>query len=187
MPTSSRALPAGSIFGLSFFEPMMIPTWGSSTSISVKASSTVAIVAVSVGAAASKNKSVAVPVGCGSSEISLISLLWNLSVNGLAGDALDGAGGDVGADLHSLERDPAGGIVCTIARLGGTATQAGHIQHPPPGGDDLAVPLGGAGVGHLGDLRRLGEAGDDVALRGGLGVAGGGEDDGDCPVVLELG
>src|SRR4029077_6754219 len=112
MPASSRALPAGCIFGLSFFEPMMIPTCGSSTSISSKASSTAGIVAAWVGSAGPVGADVPVGWGWGSSEISLISFLFRL-----AGDALDGAGGDVGADLHSLEGDPAGGIVCAIARL----------------------------------------------------------------------
>src|SRR5215218_5285436 len=136
MPASSSALPAGSIFGLSFFEPMMIPTWGSSTSISVKASSTVAIVAVWLGSAGAGSAGVAAPIGCGSSEISLISFpLWF----GLTGNPLDGAGGDVGPDLHPLESDPAGCIVRPIAGLGGTATQAGQVQHPAAGGDDLAV------------------------------------------------
>ena len=40
MPASWRAWPAGCIFGLSFFEPMMIPTRGASTSISSNAAST---------------------------------------------------------------------------------------------------------------------------------------------------
>ena len=80
-----------------------------------------------------------------------------------------------------------GCIVCTIACLGRARSEPRHVQYPPAGGDDLAVALGGAGVGHLGDLRRLGEAADHVALRGGLRVAGGGEDDGHRPVVVELG
>src|SRR5690348_16740196 len=122
MPASSSAFPAGSIFGLSFFEPMMIPTCGSSTSISVNASSTVAIVAVSLGSAGG-SVGAAAPVGCGSSEISLICS----SLVRLTGDPLDGAGSDVGPDLHPVEGDPAGRIVCTIASLGGAATQAGHI------------------------------------------------------------
>src|SRR5215211_639013 len=190
MPASSSALPAGSIFGLSFFEPMMIPTCGSSTSISVKASSTVAIVAVWVGSAGG-SAGVAVPVGWGSSEISLIRssqvLILLVNLTGSAGDPLDGAGGDVGADLHSLELDPAGCIVRTIAGFGGTATQPGHVQHPAAGGDDLAVALRRAGMRDLGEFRRLGKAGDHVAAGGGLGVAGGGEDDGHRPVVAELG
>src|SRR5881275_1511288 len=160
---------------------MMIPTCGSSTSISVKASSTVATVAVSVGSAGAGSAGVAVPIGCGSSEISLISLL-----SGSGRDPLDGAGGDVGADLHSLEGDPADGIVRTIACLGGAGSEAGHVQHPAARGDDLTVALCRAGVRHLGDLRRLGEAVDDVALGSGLGVAGRGEDDGDRPLVAEL-
>src|SRR5215203_4678591 len=123
MPSSSSALPAGSIFGLSFFEPMMIPTRGSSTSISLKASSTAGIVASSLGSTGVVDGAPAVPLGLGSSEISLISLLC-----GLAGDPLDGAGGDVGADLHSREGDPAGGIVRTIARLGRARPQPGHVQ-----------------------------------------------------------
>src|SRR5689334_16449077 len=184
MPASSSALPAGCILGLSFFEPMMIPTCGSSTSISSKASSTAGIVAARVGSAGPAG-GLAAPVGWGSSEISLICS--SCSLGGLAGDPLDGAGGDVGADLHSLEGDPAGGIVCTIARLGGARTKTRHVQYPPTGGDDLAVALGGAGVGHLGDRRRLVETADHVPLRGGLRVAGGGEDDGHRPVVAELG
>jgi hypothetical protein len=59
MPASCSAAPAGCIFALSLFEPMMIPTRGSSTLISSKASSTAGIVAPWL--------------GCGSSEISLIS------------------------------------------------------------------------------------------------------------------
>src|SRR3954466_5577584 len=104
---------------------MMIPTCGSSTSISVKASSTAGIVATWLGSAGTGSAGVAAPVGCGSSEISLISLL-----SGSGRDPLDGAGSDVVPDLHSLEGDPADGIVRTIARLSGTPTQAGHVQHP---------------------------------------------------------
>src|SRR3954453_1832102 len=182
MPSSSSALPAGSIFGLSFFEPMMIPTCGSSTSISVKASSTAGIVAMSVGSAGAGSAGVAVPIGCGSSEISLISFL-----SGSGRDPLDGAGGDVGADLHSLEGDPADGIVRTIARLGGAGPEAGHVQHPAACGDDLTIALRRAGVRDLGGPRRLGEAVDDVALRSGFGIAGGGGAGGDPPLVAELG
>src|SRR6266576_2661671 len=129
MPASSKALPAGSIFGLSFFEPMMIPTCGSSTSISSNASSTAGIVADSAGSAGG---TAAVPVACGSSEISLIS-------SSLGGwpivDALDGAGGDVVPDLHSLEGDPAGSIVRTSAGLGRARPEPRHVQYPPTGGD----------------------------------------------------
>src|SRR4051794_11605180 len=180
MPASSRALPAGCIFGLSFFEPMMIPTCGSSTSISSNASSTAGIVAAWVGSAGAVGSGE--PVGWGSSEISLISFLSRL-----AGDPLDGAGGDVGTDLHSIEGDPAGGIVCAIARLRRARAEAGHIQYPPTGRDYLAVARDGAGVGHLGDRRRLGQAVDHVALGGALWIAGRGENDRHRPVVVELG
>src|ERR1043165_9428141 len=111
MPASSKALPAGSIFGLSFFGPMMIPTCGSSTSISSNASSTAGIVAVSAG---SGGGAAAGPGACGSSEISLIysSLVMGTLViensSRSTADALDGAGGYIAPDLHSLEGDPAG-------------------------------------------------------------------------------
>src|SRR6478752_4314170 len=180
MPASSSALPAGCIFGLSFFEPMMIPTRGSSTSISSKASSTAGIVTP---AGRGSEGSLAAPLGWGSSEI---SLTWFLPGCWSTGDALDGAGGDVGADLHSLEGDPAGSIVCAIACLGRRRAEARHVQYPPARGNDLAVALSRPRVGHFGDLGRLGEAVDDVALRGGLGVAGRGEDHGHRPLVAEL-
>src|SRR5215207_5314475 len=151
MPASWSASPAGCILGLSFFEPMMIPTRGAATSISSKASSTAGI---SVGAA---GVGAGVSPGIGSSEISLTWCpLW------LSGHALGSARGDVGADLHSLEGDPAGGTVSTLA-------------------------LGRPRVGQLGERRRLGEPLDHVALRGGGGIAGRGEDERHGPVLGELG
>src|SRR5258706_5130012 len=135
MPASCRAAPAGCILGLSFFEPMMIPTWGSSTSISSNASSTAGIAVA--------------PVGCGSSEISLISSSLGSRVISSTGYPLDRAGGDVGADLHSVEGDPAGRIVCAIARRGGRRPQCREVEHAAARGDDLAAALGRAGLGHL--------------------------------------
>ena len=170
--------PAGCIFGLSFFEPMMIPTSGSSTSISSKASSTAGIVA---GSAAGGS------VGCGRlgvSEISLISssLVW------LAGHALDGAGGDVGADLHSVEGDPA-----RPHRMRDRAPRPGVGPRPvtlstrPPAvtisPSRSAVPAWVTSASSAASSRPR----DHVALRGGLRVAGRGEDDGHRPVVAELG
>src|SRR5262245_38341251 len=161
MPASCRAVPAGCIFGLSFFEPMMIPTRGASTSISSKASSTAGIGVDSV--------------GWGSSEISLISsFLWL----GLTGDALDGAGGDVGAHLLPVELDPPGRIVCAIAGRGRGGPERRHVEDPTSGGKDLAVVLRRAGVGDLGELGGVVEAADRVAHRGALRVAGRGEDQG---------
>src|SRR5680860_1281550 len=104
MPASCRAAPAGCILGLSFFEPMMIPTWGASTSISSKAFSTAGIVVA--------------PLGCGSSEISLICSSLGSGLITSTGYPLDRAGGDVGADLHSVEGDPAGSIVRPRGRAG---------------------------------------------------------------------
>src|SRR5258705_6633621 len=128
MPASCRAAPAGCILGLSFFEPMMIPTWGSSTSISSNAFSTAGIAVVPV-------------LGCGSSEISLISSSLG-SKDMSAGYPFDRAGGDVGADLHSVEGDPAGRIVCTIARRGRRRAERGHVEHAATGGHHLVAPLG---------------------------------------------
>src|SRR6478735_1925131 len=124
MPASCRAAPAGCILGLSFFEPMMIPTRGSSTSISSKASSTAGIVVPWVGG----GPSLGIDSSIGSSEISL-----TLVLSGLSGHALGGAGGDVGADLHSVEGDPARRTVSTLTGGGGGRSQPGHVEDPAAG------------------------------------------------------
>src|SRR5882757_3523707 len=146
---------------MSFLEPMMIPTSGCSVSIS------------SISSSSSANTCSLV---CGS-EISLIiggsSSLAGLT--SLAGGPGHRSGGDVGAELHPVEGDPTGRIVRAIAGLGRVGAEPGHVEHASTGGDDLAVALGRAGVGHLGDRRRLLEAVDHLALRGALGVAGRGE------------
>src|SRR5690349_19986226 len=164
MPATCSGALACCMFGLYSNEPMMIPTSGSSTSISSKASSTAGIV---VG-----RTDPADPVGCGSE----ISLTWIPLWGELTGDAPDCAGGDVAADLHSVEGDPLGRIVCTIAGRGRRRPQPGHVEHAPAGGDDLAVAHRGAGVGDLGQLGGGREPLDHVALGGGLRVAGRGED-----------
>jgi hypothetical protein len=64
MPASCSAAPAGCIFGLSFFEPMMIPTRGASTSISSKAASTSGIGSRVVGTTISVSVSVLGWSGC---------------------------------------------------------------------------------------------------------------------------
>jgi hypothetical protein len=51
----------------------------------------------------------------------------------------------------------------------------------------ISPSLRRAGVGHLGQRRRLAEAADHVALRGALGVAGRGQHHGHRPVLVELG
>src|SRR6476619_1951549 len=158
MPASCSAAPAGCILGLSFFEPMMIPTIGSSTSISSNASSTAGIVVPWVGG----GPSLGIDSSIGSSEISL-----TLVLSGLSGHALGGAGGDVGADLHSVEGDPARRIVCTIAGVGRCRSGGGHVEDASPFRDDIAVLRRGPRVSHLGQLDRIGEAADHVPLRGG--------------------
>src|SRR3954452_13476687 len=155
MPASCKAAPAGCILGLSFFEPMMIPTIGSSTSISSNASSTAGIAAPCAGGVSS----LGIDPSIGSSEISLTVFL-----SGLSRHALGGTGGDVGADLHSVEGDPACRIVCTIAGVGRCRSEGGDVEDASPGGDDLTIPLGGSRVRHLGDLRRLVEAADRIPL-----------------------
>src|SRR4051794_10904193 len=177
MPASLSAAPAGCILGLSFFEPMMIPTCGSATSISSKASSTAGIAALWVGGGLGADPS----VGIGSSEISLTLVL------SLSGHALSGAGGDVGADLHSIEGDPARRTVSACAGGGRRRPEAGHVEDPAAGGDDLLAAARGARMGDLGDLRCLLEAADRIALGGRAGIARRSEDEGHGPVVVELG
>src|SRR5882757_4164874 len=165
MPCSERYFSAGSIFSMSFFDPMMIPTSGPEASKSCSICS----IWTSV---------------CVSGVMSLMS-----SSRGWlgTGNSVDGAGGDVGADLHPVEGDPPRGIVRTIARRGRVGAEPGDVEHAAAGGDDLAVALGGARVGHLGQLRRLGEPVDHVARRGAFRVAGRGQHHGHRPVVVEVG
>ena len=69
----------------------------------------------------------------------------------------------------------------------GVGPSAVTLSTRPPAVTISPVALGGAGVGDLGQLRGRLEAADHVALRGGLRVAGRGEDQGHRPVVGELG
>src|SRR5829696_1009292 len=135
---------------------MMIPTSGSSTSISSKASSTAGI-SVGIGSLPEM----------GTSEISL-----TFSSLRLSGHALDGAGGDVVAHLHAVERDAARRTVSALTGRGRGGAEPGDVEDAPAGGDDLPVQLGGPGVGHLGKRRRLGEAMDRISIRGRRRIAG---------------
>ena len=69
-------------------------------------------------------------------------------------------------------RRSAGRIVCTIARLGRTRSEPVTFSTRPPA-VTLSPRARRCRLGHLGDPGRLGEPVDHVALRGGLGVAGG--------------
>jgi hypothetical protein len=64
----------------------------------------------------------------------------------LAGHPLGGAQGDVGADLHPVEGDPARRIVRAFAGGGGRRPEGGDVEDAAAGGDDLAVAGGGARV-----------------------------------------
>src|SRR6186997_3212908 len=74
--------------------------------------------------------------------------LW--SSLGLSGHPFGGPGGDVGADLHSVEGDPAGRTVSALTGGGGGRPQPRHVEDAASGGDDLAVPRRRPRVGHLG-------------------------------------
>src|SRR5436190_7190167 len=139
MPWSSSAWPAGCIFGLSFFEPMMIPTSGASTSISSNALSTSGIGSV-VAVSASLR---CVPSG---SAISIDLLLLGCLVRG---HRADGPLGDVRAPLHAVERNHVRRLVDAVPRLLGGRTERGDVQDPAARRDDVSVTSSGARVQHL--------------------------------------
>src|SRR5918994_7631622 len=121
MPASWSAWPAGCILDLSFFDPMMIPTSGASTSISSKAASTSGIVWTPVwrcgaGSAGSILSMVPLVVGCGFGR-----------PGGSADDALDRACRDVRPHLLAFEVDQIGGIVRPLPRLCGVGPDPGHV------------------------------------------------------------
>ena len=105
-----------------------------------------------------------------------------------AGHALDGAGGDVGADLHSVEGDPArphrmrdrGPRRASRPRPVTLRTRPPAVTISP---SRSAVP---AWVTSAQLAPASSRPADHVALRGGRRVAGGGEDEGHRPVVGEL-
>src|SRR5919112_231150 len=127
MPKSSSACPAGCIFGLSFFEPMMIPTRGASTSISASPN------AVSTSGIGSVAAGWATPVSVLGSCIGAFSPSRRGS-----GHAGDGPGGDVGAHLLALELDHPSRVVGALARDAGVRAECRHVQDPATGGDHVA-------------------------------------------------
>src|ERR671931_109115 len=146
MPCSWSAPPAGCIFGLSFLDPMMIPTRGASTSISSNAASTsgmgsITSVSVDPGSDTSKSRS---PVG------------WGCS----AGGDRYRARGDVGAHLPALEVDDGDALIGAVSRRRRVRAEPGVLGYRVEPPDHVALRgarrIPGAGE-HDGDRPILGE------------------------------
>src|SRR5689334_6193023 len=75
-------------------------------------------------------------------------------LSGMLGLALGGTLGDVAPQLAPVEADQVGRGVRALARLGEGASDGGDVQHPAPGGDQLTVDAGGAGMEDLHALAR---------------------------------
>ena len=91
--------------------------------------------------------------------------------------------------LGAVELDRLHAAVRRVPRARHRRTGADDREHPPTRGGQVAARVGRAGVDHVDAVERLGgvDPGDDVTLRGGLGVAGRGQHDGDRGTGAERG